>query len=178
MQNIFAFSFKSKRVGYLITDTIIITFIFLIPALSHLTSIPFYLFEPMRLAAIFCIINTNRTNSLVIAFILPFCSFMISSHPEFIKGIVMSLELIINVALFYSLNKMLKNKFFIMLLSIIFAKLFYYASKISLLSLGLLKGSLFATPLWIQVVIIILLSIYAAIFFKNKEEIRINDNSL
>jgi len=177
MQNIFALNIKSKRVGYLVTDIILITFIFLIPSLSHLTAIPFYLFEPMRLAAIFCVINTNRTNSLVIALILPLVSFMISSHPELVKGIVISLELIINVTLFYFLNKRMKNKFFVMLLSIIIAKLFYYTSKFSLLSLGFLKGDLISTPFGIQGVIIILLSIYTVIAMKNKQEFQMGDYS-
>jgi hypothetical protein len=177
MQNIFALNIKSKKVGYLMTDIIVITFIFLIPSLSHLTSIPFYLFEPMRLAAIFCVINTNRTNSLVIAFILPVVSFIISSHPELVKGILISLELIINVILFYFFNKRFKNKFFVMLFSILIAKLFYYTSKFSLLSLEMLKGDLVSTPFWIQWVIIILLSIYTVIAMKNKQEFQIGDNS-
>ena len=177
MQYTFTLDVKSKRFGYIITDIIVITFIFLIPSLSHLTAIPFYLFEPMRLAAIFCVINTNRTNSLVIAFVLPLVSFMISSHPELVKGIVISLELIINVTLFYFLNKKLKNNFFVMLLSIIVAKLFYYTSKFSLISLGMLKGDLVSTPFWIQSVIILLLSIYAVVAMKNKREFQMSDNS-
>jgi hypothetical protein len=177
MQNVFALNIKSKSIGYLITDIIVITFIILIPSLSHLTSIPFYLFDPMRLAAIFCVINTNRTNSLVIVFILPVVSFIVSSHPELIKGIVISLELIINVTLFYFLNKRFKNKFFVMLFSILIAKLFYYTSKFSLIILGMLKGDLVSTPFWIQWVIIILLSVYTAIALRNKQEFQLGDNS-
>jgi hypothetical protein len=70
-ESILSFNYKSKPVGYLFIDFVIIAFIYFLPALSHFIAIPFYLFEPMRLGLIFCIINTNRINSILVALTIP-----------------------------------------------------------------------------------------------------------
>ena len=166
MHHILAVDYKSKRVGYIVTDILIVAFIYLIPTLSHLTSIPFYLFDPMRLALVFCIINTNRKNSLFIALTLPFISLLISAHPVVIKSILITAELVINALAFYYFTKRMKNVFISMFLSILFAKVFYYFSKIVFLSLGLIQGDLISTPLWIQYVMILIFSLYAVLAMK------------
>lgn len=170
LQNILAVDFKSKKVRYLATDILIVASIYLLPALSHITSIPFYLFEPMRLALVFCIINTNRKNSLFIALSLLAISLLLSSHPAFVKSILISAELIINVLVFYVLSKRIKNIFIAMFLSILFAKVFYYSTKIILLSLGFFQGDLVSTPLWIQYIMMFLFSIYTVIALKKNSK--------
>ena len=174
LQDLPTLNYKSKTIGYLAKDILIIAFIYLLPALSHITSIPFYLFEPMRLALVFCIINTNRKNSLFIALTLPAISLLLSSHPVFAKSILISAELIINVLVFYFLSKRLKNIFIAMFMSILFAKIFYYSTKIILLSLGFIQGDLVSTPLWIQYIMMFLFSIYAVIALKNNSESKVH----
>jgi len=166
MHHLLAVDYKSKRVGYVVADVLIVAFIYLIPTLSHLTSIPFYLFEPMRLALVFCIINTNRKNSLFIALTLPFISLLISAHPVVIKSILITAELVINVLAFYFFAKRMKNVFISMFLSILIAKVFYYFSKIVFLGFGLIRGDLVSTPLLIQYVMILIFSFYAVLAMK------------
>ncbi|HEY6437678.1 MAG TPA: hypothetical protein VIY47_13885 [Ignavibacteriaceae bacterium] len=170
LQNILAVDFKSKKIGYLITDILIVAFIYLLPTLSHITSIPFYLFEPMRIALVFCIIATNQKNSLLIALTLPIVPLILSSHPSFAKSILIMGELAINVIVFYQLQKKFNNKFIGMLFSILIAKVFYYGSKLFFINFGLLQGDLISTPIWIQFFIMIFLSISAAIALKSKSK--------
>jgi hypothetical protein len=170
LQNILSSGYKSKTAGYAFVDLVIIAFIYFLPSLSHLTSIPFYLFEPMRLAIIFCILSTSRNNSLLIALTLPVISLIISSHPVLVKSLLITLELIANVLLLYYLIQRLRNKFLAILLSIFFAKVVYYMGKLSLLSLGLLDGELISTPLWLQYIMMFLFSIYGALAFKRKQD--------
>jgi hypothetical protein len=169
-QSILSFNYKSKPVGYLFIDLVIIAFICFLPALSHLFAFPFYLFEPMRLGLIFCIITTNRTNSILVALSLPFISLLISSHPDFAKSILISAELMINAIIFYYLMQRMNNKFLVMLISIIIAKSIYYTGKLSFLSLGFLEGDLISTPLWIQYIMILAVSIIAQLSLPNKTE--------
>lgn len=173
MQNILTLNNKTKRIRYLTADIFLICFIYLVPSLSHMTSIPFYLFDPMRLAIVFCIIYTDNKNSILIALTLPLISLLISSHPVFIKSIIISAELLINVLAFYFFYKRQKNLFVSMFISIFFAKVFYYSAKIAFLNFGLIKGNLISTPLWMQFIVMLILSIYALIAFKgeNKQQV-------
>ena len=162
-ENILTLNYKSKTFSYLVTDLLIISAIYLLPTLSHLTSIPFYLFEPMRLAIVFCIINTNQKNSLIVALTVPVISVLISSHPEFFKAVLITGELTINVFLFYVFSKRMNNKFIGMLGSILVAKIFYYSGKFLFIHFDLLSGNLFSTSLWIQYLMMFLFSFYAVL---------------
>jgi hypothetical protein len=168
LQNILAVDLKTKKVGYLVTDILLVAFMYLLPTLSHLTSIPFYLFEPMRFALVFSIIVTNQKNSFLIALTLPLVSLILSSQPGFAKNILITAELAINVLVFYQLQKRFSNNFIVMFLSILIAKVFYYVNKLLFINFGLLEGDLVSTPKWIQYIVMICLSIYAAIALKSK----------
>jgi hypothetical protein len=170
IQNILALSNKSKSISYLVTDIIVICFIYLLPSLSHLTSIPFYLFEPMRLALVFCIISTNKKNSILIALTLPVVSIVLTSHPAIAKGIIITSELLINLIVFYFLVARIRNKFIAMFISILMAKICYYSLKYISINIGIINGDLVSTPILIQLIMIVLLSMVVGIFFiKNRE---------
>ena len=171
LQNIMTINFRSKTIVYLAADFLVLCFIYLIPTFSHLTTIPFYLFDPMRLALVFCIIYTGRKNSLLIALTIPLISLLISSHPVLIKGIIISAELMLNVIVFYILSKRLNNLFVVMFVSILIAKVFYYSVKMVLLISGLIHGNLVSTPLWIQIVMMFVLSILTFISFRKSGEL-------
>jgi hypothetical protein len=167
-QNIIAVDLNSKKVRFLITDIIIVASIYFLPAFSHLTSVPFYLFEPMRIAMVFSIIVTNQKNSILIALTLPAISLILSSHPNFIKSILIMTELTINVILFYKFSKNFNNIFVVMFFTILIAKMFYYSSKFLFIKLEFLQGDLVSTPIWIQFLVLIFLSIITAFTLKNK----------
>ena len=106
---------KLSLVRLLVSDLVLILFIYLIPTLSHLISIPLYIFDPMRIAIVFCIIYTNRRNTFLIALTVPLFSFIVSSHPVFYKSLLVALELFVNILLFYELSNRVKNIFIVMI---------------------------------------------------------------
>lgn len=150
-------------------DSIALAFIYFLPALSHLTNIPFYMIEPMRLAVIFCLLHTNRRNALLVAVTIPLFSFFISSHPSIIKSTLIMVELLINLMMFYFLLGKI-NVFVSMFLSIVTAKLVYYSAKLAFLQMNMIAGNLVSTPLLIQWLVAIALSLYAALIFANTKE--------
>lgn len=168
-QNVFALYLSSKRIKYIFVNLLIVGFIYLLPTISHLTAIPIYLFDPMRFTLIFAIFFTNRNNTLLIASTLPLISVLISSHPDLAKGLLISSELLLNVVLFYYLMKKLNTIFVAIFISIFISKLFYYLSKLFFIKVGFISGELISTPLWIQYIVIIAVSIFAGILFTKKK---------
>lgn len=141
-------------------DLSALAFIYFVPALSHLISLPVYLIEPMRLMLILAIAHTSRKNAYLIALTLPLFSFLISAHPFFLKTMLITLELVFNIWLFYFLADRIKNQFTAMLASIFASKLLYYFLKFGLISFALIDSSLISTPIWIQVVTMVIFSGY------------------
>jgi hypothetical protein len=146
---------KAKTV---ILDIALLISLYLVPTISHLLALPIYYIEPMRLMLFVAILYTNRLNAVFIAVTLPLFSFAISSHPVFIKTILISAELLVNTLLFYYLLKITDKPFVAGIVSIITSKVFYYTIKYFLLSTTLLGGSLVSTPLIIQAIVTLVLS--------------------
>jgi len=163
--------FSSYFPRTILIDFLAITFIYFLPALSHLISLPLYLMEPMRLAVIFCLVHTNRKNAVIIAVTVPLFSLVVSSHPAIIKSVLITIELLINLFLFYFLIEK-TNKFISMFLSIILSKIVYYSAKFFLIQVNLIDGGLISTSLFIQWVVAIGLSLYTALIFKDQEELK------
>jgi hypothetical protein len=154
-------------------DLAAILFIYLVPTISHLLSFPLYLFEPMRIMLILSIAHYRKVNAYIIALTLPLFSYILSSHPIPPKMILISFELMLNVFLFYFLTKRFRKVYLGIILSIILSKIAYYIMKFTLLSFTLLEGSLISTPLYLQAIVIGLLSFYV-IMFQNRSTL--NDN--
>ena len=165
---------KTKALNLGLTDAGAILLIFLVPALSHLTAVPFYLADPMRLAVLGALLITrNWKNSLALAVALPLVSFAISGHPVFPKCLVIAAELSVNVLLFAWLaGRALKASSSAGLIglaafvSILVSKVFYYCLKALVLSAGLLQMDLVATALWIQLIVALVISIAFGFLYK------------
>jgi hypothetical protein len=114
----------------------------------------------MRIALVVALIHTSKKNSFLIALTLPLFSFLISSHPQFIKSILLSAELLLNLAFFFLLKEKLKNVFASLLASIIISKAIYYLLKFVFINFALLDDKLFSTPYYYQIISAILLSSY------------------
>jgi len=155
----------------MLIDFIAISFVYFLPALSHLTSIPLYLIEPMRLAVILCLVHTNRKNALIIAVSIPLFSLVVSSHPAILKTILITIELLINLFLFYFLCKK-TNKFISMFLSIVLSKIIYYSLKYVFIQVNMIDGNLISTPLVIQWLVAIGLSLYAALIYERTKNVQ------
>jgi len=170
MENTIAYSYK-KNIRYLLFDAGALSFIYFVPALSHLLNIPVYLYDPMRLMLFLSLTFSSRNNSFIIALSLPFFSYLISSHPSVIKSALIAVELSLNVFLFYLFVEMLTNKFTAAFLSIVISKVIYYLLKFALISFAFLEGDLISTPIYIQffVAIVLSLSIFGLSLFRNNK---------
>lgn len=154
---------KSDLKTYLI-DLGLLLFIYLIPTVSHLFAFPIYYLDPMRIALVVSLLFTSRKNSLLIALSLPIFSFVISSHPQFAKSILLSAELVLNLSLFFLFGKSIKNIFTAFLLSVLITKIFYYLTKYILINSSLIDDKLFSTPVFFQIGTAVLLSLSLFLF--------------
>lgn len=146
-------------------DVFAISVVYLVPVFSHLFAIPLYYAEPMRLMLVLAIMFTSKKNALFIAVTMPFFSMLISGHPIFYKALLISAELFVNVIFYFIIIDKVKNKFAAMAVSILSAKFFYYFIKILLVNIALLSGEIIATPIIIQLGVVL---VYSAIFTLKK----------
>jgi hypothetical protein len=152
-----------NKLRVIVFDLIALSVVYLIPTFSHIINFPVYYIDPMRLMVFLVIVHTDRKNSYLIAATLPLVSYLASSHPVFIKSLTMSVELLLNVWLFYEFSKLFKNKFILVSLSIIVSKIVYYVIKYFLVSTSLLSTEIISTPLYFQIAVLLFISLYAFI---------------
>jgi hypothetical protein len=158
----------NSKVRTIIFDLFILLLLYLVPAISHLFNFPIYYLEPMRVMLILTIAHTSRRNAYLIALTIPVFSFLISSHPSLVKTSLMTSELLLNVWLFFFLSEKFSNKMFIMFSSIVVSKIFYYVFKFMLINSALMTGDLVSTSIYLQLVLIIVLSAYIYLVSKKK----------
>ena len=130
------------------------------------------MYEPMRIIVVIAMLHSSQYNAYLLALLLPLFSLLLSNHQSFMKTFILSADLLLNIFLYFRINKFYQNKFLSMAVSIIISKAVYYLLKYLLIKLSLIDGSLVATPLYIQFIIIITLSIYAFLidkFFSQKQ---------
>lgn len=154
---------QTSKIRLIVFDLIALITIYLIPTLSHLFSFPIYYLDPMRLMVFLVIIHTEKKNAYLIAATLPLVSYFTSSHPVLIKSLSISVELILNVWLFYKLQNKLSNSFIVSAVSIFISKLAYYVIKYFMISVSLISVSIISTPLYFQLITLIIISIYSFI---------------
>jgi hypothetical protein len=161
----------SSRVDYksILFDVAALAFIYFIPAFSHLFNIPIYLVEPMRIMLILALVHTSKTNAYFIALTLPLFSFLISSHPNVFKGLIMTAELILNVWLFFEISKRVTNQFMSMISAILISKLVYYLLKFVLISFAVLESGLISTPIYLQVITSVIFSLYVFLILRKRK---------
>jgi hypothetical protein len=152
-----------------VIDFIALTTILLLPAAAHLTGIPLYMMEPMRLMLVISVAHGTRTNSLLLALVLPAFSYLVSGHPELIKMIIISGELVLNVILFYYFIKRWGRPMISMLSAIFISKFFCYLLYWPIFSWSFVKEE--AQPLFliVQVITSLIFSFYIMVILKNKK---------
>ncbi|HSW54462.1 MAG TPA: hypothetical protein VLH59_05170 [Ignavibacteriaceae bacterium] len=121
----------------------------------------------MRVIIIISLVHTSRNNSYLLAVLLPLISFAFANHPSIAKTFILSGDLLLNIFLFYILKRWY-NVFLSMALSIILSKLAYYLAKYLLIQFSMIDGGLISTPLYIQLIIIVVLSSYSYLAVKLK----------
>ena len=161
--------FRRIPISGILIDITALAFIYLVPGLSHLLSLPVYLIEPMRLMLVLALVHTNKRNSYILALSMPLFSFIISGHPVFAKMFLIGMELSLNVFLFYLLAGRIRNVCPAIFISILLSKAVYYLLKFALIRLAVIDTSLVATPLLIQLVMTLVFSSYLGIILKNRK---------
>jgi hypothetical protein len=143
-----------KYKNILLIDVVLLAVLYLLPGLSHLTALPLYRFEPMRIAILIALLFTNRANAYFIAFTIPLASAMMTGHPVPFKALLMGIELAILVAAYAYVVRLERIPAFASLITaMLFSKVVYYAMKYVALSAGWLTGSLVSTPVQTQLVL-------------------------
>jgi hypothetical protein len=149
-------------------DIIALAIIYFVPALSHMLAVPVYFVEPMRIMVILAIAHTHRNNAYLLALTIPVFSFLVSAHPSFLKSVLIGIELMANVWLFFMLSKIIRNSFAAMVSAIIGSKILYYIMKFSLISTAVMGGKLVSIPLEIQLATSVVFSLYILLIFRKQ----------
>ena len=191
-----AVSVTRKAVGIGLTDAVALLFVYLVPTLSHLTSLPFYMIDPMRVAVLGALlVSKDWKNGLVLALSLPLFSFAVSGHPVFPKCLLIAAELSVNVLLFVWLSRIFvrsaspssfasspENGSVVKapgsaavvgvaaFVSILLSKALYYGLKALVLSAGLMQTELISTALLVQLAVALLISLGFALWWKGDNE--------
>ncbi len=140
----------------LLIDVALLVALYMVPGFAHLTALPLYMLEPMRIALCVSLLFTNRANTYFIALTIPLASTMITGHPPPLKAVLMGIEFSILVASYsYLVQRPRISAFAALSAGILLSKLAYYAMKFVALSTGLLAGSLISTLLQTQLVVAI-----------------------
>jgi len=171
MSNSLSITTLRKHTASYLIDILAILCVYFIPTLSHLTGVPFYLFEPMRVFIILALLHSNKTNAYVLALTLPLFSFAIASHPYFLKSLIISVELVLNVYLYHLLVQKKVSGYASIIISVISSKLAYYLLKFALIYFMFIQSELVSTPIYIQLITTVVFGFYAFLILpKNKPE--------
>jgi hypothetical protein len=159
---------SKPSVNGILIDISALAFIFFSPALAHLVNFPLYMIEPMRVMLILSIVHSTRRNSILLALTLPLFSFAVTSHPVFIKMLIITGELLVNTLLFYLLYGKLRNGFTAMFLAIISSKIVCYLLYLVFFPLAFVIAE--ANPLFlgIQLLTTLVFSGYLLVAYKTK----------
>lgn len=146
-----------KSWSTVVLDILAISVVYYLPALTHLTSVPLYVIEPIRIMVLISlIVLNNKKNALLLAVTLPLFSYFIATHPLLIKALMISGEMAINILVYSSLIKKVNKPSLVLMVSIIVSKICYYLIKTGFVTTGLLTTSIVSTSLTIQIVVVVI----------------------
>lgn len=152
----------------LVIDLAALTFILLTPSLVHLFNLPVYMLEPMRLMVILSLAHSTKKNTYLLALTLPVFSFIVSGHPEALKMLIITAELVLNVFLFYLLASKIRNFFLSGVLSIVLSKVFCYLAYLVVFSFAFVQEEAAVLFIVVQVLTTLLFSVYLFVIMRNK----------
>ena len=159
------------KIRTVVVDFVALSVIYLLPSLSHLTGIPFYFLEPMRIVVLLSLFFTYGWNSLLLALTIPLFSFLIATHPAIFKVLLVTVDLTLNILLFFFFTRRIKQTYLALFLSIGISKIIYYLLKYAFIQFNLVEGALVTTSLYIQMLLMVVLSFLTALWgnrLKNK----------
>ena len=171
MENTLALLTNKEKFKTLVFDIICVGVMFFVPAVSHISKLPLYLFEPLRIMIILSVVHTRKENTYIMAVALPVFSYLVSGHPFFGKMIVICFEMLLNIGLFFIFSKFIKNNFLSMTLAILISKGFYYFCQYVFLRELSEIYNIGEHPLYIQGLLSIAMSVYVYYILKRKKQI-------
>lgn len=144
---------KTRAIGrYAIMDAALIAAACLIPAVSHLTALPLYMLNPMlALLLVGMLLGKDWRNALVLAVLMPAVSSLVVGMPTAAKMVCMMAELATVAGLFHLLSR----RWAVLpavLVSVLAAKVVYYALKAVVIAPAVLVG----TAWWMQLGAVVL----------------------
>ena len=147
---------------YIFLDVAVLAVACLIPALSHLTALPLYKFNPMlALLLAGLLLGKDWRNALLLAVLLPTVSCLVVGMPTAPKMVCMMAEFAVVATLFGWLQK----KWAVLpavLVAVFAGKVVYYALKAVIIAPAVLVG----TEWWLQLAAVLLWSGLFAILYK------------
>lgn len=150
---------------YLIENMVIIliaTSVVGITSGSHSIGLPLYKLNPMHWAIYIVILfrKPSVISIIVLAFALPFTSFLLTGHPLVFKSLIMGVELSIYGVIFISVIKYLKlTLVFAFAISQVIGRIIYYGLKYILIKVDLIDSNLVSTSIIFQLVVFGILGI-------------------
>ena len=144
---------KTRAIGrYAIMDAALIAAACLIPAVSHLTALPLYMLNPMlALLLAGMLLGKDWRNALVLAVLMPAVNCLVAGMPTAAKMVCMVAELATVAGLFHLLSR----RWAVLpavLVSVVAAKIVYYALKAVVIAPAVLIG----TAWWMQLGAVVL----------------------
>lgn len=161
----------NKAYTIAVTDILVLTAVYFIPVFVHDANFPLYIFEPMRLLLFAALlICRSNTNAFFLAVTLPLVSTILPPHhPPVYKAVIISFELLVNVACFvWAVKKIKWPPFVLFFISTVVSKLFYYGIKFIFIELALIEGKLITTSIFTQLITLGVLSLLFAVFYRKK----------
>lgn len=153
----------------LILDIFAFAAVWLTPVIGRLIGLPFYMIEPMRLMVVLSIAHTSRGNSYFLAATLPLFSWAVTGHPEFYKMLVITVEIGINVFLFYYLLRRIDSILLSMIISIVISKVLCYALYLVSFSMMFIREEAEPSFMMAQVITTLVFSFYVVIILQKKK---------
>ena len=149
-------------VKFALLDMVLVSMACLVPAASHLFAVPLYVANPMLallLAAL--LLGRDWQNALVLAVLMPLASCLLTGMPAAPKMVCMMAELATVAVLFGALSRRWKVLPAV-LVSVLAAKVVYYALKAVVLAPAVLVG----TEWWLQLAAVVLWGGLFAMLYK------------
>ena len=139
------------------------------PFIAHVTKLPLYYLEPMRIMIIIFFIRGYMKDAFVFSILYPIISFLISGHPMIYKMPLVMIDLFLNILIFYILTRKDINIYISFIVSVVISKILYYILKYMIFTVILAKSQgLIETNILIQGINI--LGILIIIKFASKKE--------
>jgi len=158
---------RNVRVGFFL-DMAALAVVYFTPFIARLLHLPFYMIEPMRLMVVLSIAHSGRLNSYLLALTLPAFSWAVTGHPELLEMLVMTVEMIANVFLYYHLIRKSDSVFLSMIISIVVSKVLCYALYLVFFSMMFLKEEADPSFLIAQVITTLAFSLYVFLVLRKK----------